>query len=66
MAAAAAAWVRASLARDRGAALRADIDRLVTSAVIPERAARASTRDKRQALADMVKEWEAFKSAWDK
>jgi hypothetical protein len=66
MAAAAAAWVRASLARDRGAALRADIDRLVTSAVIPERAARASTRDTRQAPADMVKEWEAFKSAWDK
>ncbi|HWK11593.1 MAG TPA: hypothetical protein VNR64_16155 [Vicinamibacterales bacterium] len=66
MAAASAAWVRASLTHDRGAALRADIDRLVTLAVLPERAARLATRDKRQALADMMSEWEGFKSAWSK
>ena len=36
--AAIAGWVRASLARDRGAALRADLDRLATEAIIPERA----------------------------
>ena len=66
MAAASAAWVRASLTHDRGAARRADIDRLVTLAVLPERAARLATRDKRQALADMMSEWEGFKSAWSK
>ena len=38
--AAAAGWVGALLARDRGAALRADLDRLVTQAIIPERASR--------------------------
>ena len=66
MAAASAAWVRASLMKDRGTALRADIDRLVTLAVIPERAQHLTTRDKRQAANQMVAEWEAFKSAWDK
>ena len=66
MAAASAAWVRAGITADRGAALRADIDRLVTTAVIPERAARATARDKRQAMADMLTDWEAFKSAWSK
>ena len=66
MAAASAAWVRAALTHDRGAALRADIDRLVTTAVLPERASHAAARDKRQALADMMSEWEAFKSAWSK
>ena len=66
MAAASAAWVRASLMRERGAALRADLDRLVTLAVIPERAQRLTTRDKRQAANAMLAEWEAFKSAWGK
>ena len=65
MAAASAAWLRAALMRDRGAALRTDIDRLVTLAVIPERAQHLSTRDKRQAVADMMTRWEAFKSAWN-
>ena len=37
-AAAVAAWVRAALAPDRGATLRADLDRLVTQALIPDRA----------------------------
>jgi len=66
MAAASAAWVRASLMRERGAALRTDIDRLVTLAVIPERVSQLATRDKRQALADLMTEWEGFKSAWNK
>jgi hypothetical protein len=65
MAAASAAWVRASLMRERGATLRADIDRLVTLAIIPERAQRRTTRDKHQAVADMMTRWELFKSAWD-
>ena len=63
---AAGAWVGAVLARDRGAALRADIDRLMTQAVIPERAARLQLRDPKGAAAGMLAEWEAFKSSWSR
>ena len=63
-AAAAAAWVRAVLAPDRGAALRADLDRLVTQALIPDRASRLHHHDRRQAMATMMSEWEEFKSSW--
>ncbi len=63
-AAAAAAWVRAVLARDRGATLRADLDRLVTQGLIPDRATRIAPRDRRQAIASMMSEWEEFKSTW--
>ena len=61
-----AAWVRASLARDRGVALRADLDRLVVQGILPDRAARLTMRDNTQALAGMVGEWEAFKSSWSR
>jgi tetratricopeptide (TPR) repeat protein len=64
--AAAAAWVGAVLARDRGAALRADIDRLVVQAIIPERAARLQVRDSKPAAAGMLAEWQAFKSSWSR
>lgn len=64
MAEATAAWVRASLARDRGAALRADLDRLVTEAILPDRAAKLPVRDHSQALTGMLGEWEAFKGEW--
>jgi hypothetical protein len=60
------AWVGAVLARDRGAALRADVDRLVVQAIVPERAARLQVRDTRQATAGMLAEWEAFKSSWSR
>ncbi|HEX5473752.1 MAG TPA: hypothetical protein VFX12_03735 [Vicinamibacterales bacterium] len=62
--AAAAGWLRAPLARDRGAALRADLDRLVAQGILPDRAARLSVRDPRQALAGMLNEWQAFKESW--
>jgi hypothetical protein len=65
-AAACAAWLRAPLAGDRGTALRADLDKLVTQAIIPERAARSTSRDRRQAAASMTADWETFKSAWGK
>ncbi|MFI5244550.1 MAG: hypothetical protein ACHQQR_04940 [Gemmatimonadales bacterium] len=59
--AAEAGWVRAPLASDRGAALRADLDRLVLHAIVPERA---------KALAqppDALRlEWERFKERWKK
>lgn len=59
-------WVAAVLARDRGAALRADLDRLVVQVLIPERASRLQVRDQRQAAAGMLAEWEAFKSSWSR
>jgi hypothetical protein len=64
--AAIAGWLRAPLARDHGAALRADLERLVVQAIIPERAARFPQRDRAQAIAGMQSEWEAFKARWTK
>jgi hypothetical protein len=61
-----AAWVRAPLARDRGVMLRGDLDRLVIHAIVPERAARASPRESKQALAAMLGDWEAFKNSWSR
>jgi hypothetical protein len=63
-AAASAGWIRAVAARDRGLALRADLDRLVTQAIIPDRAARSPVRDRRQATAAMTADWESFKKIW--
>jgi hypothetical protein len=62
--AASAAWIRATLAPDRGVALRADLDKLVTQAIIPDRAARLPQRERRQAQAAMTAEWQAFKEIW--
>ncbi len=64
-AAAHAAWVRAPLAHDRGAALRADLDRIVTQALIPERARHAGHDQEIQA-ASLRESWEAFKERWAK
>jgi hypothetical protein len=65
--AAQAGWLRAVLADDRGAALRADLNRLVTEALIPERAAKLAARvDPREAQNTLLQEWEAFKKAWTK
>jgi hypothetical protein len=62
--AALAGWLRAPLGRDRGSALRGDLDRLVVQAIIPDRIARLGLRDSTQALAGMLGEWEAFKATW--
>jgi hypothetical protein len=59
-----AGWLRARLGRDRGTALRADLDRLVVQGILPDRAARLPVRDRAQALAGMIGEWEAFKAKW--
>jgi hypothetical protein len=61
-----AGWVRAALSRDRGEALRADLDRLVVQGILPDRAARLPGRDRAQALAGMVGEWEVFKARWSR
>jgi hypothetical protein len=57
--AAEAGWVRALLAVDRGEALRADLDRLVLRAIIPERA-----RVLGHAADQLRLEWEQFKEQW--
>jgi tetratricopeptide (TPR) repeat protein len=62
--AAMAGWIRATLARDRGVALRTDLDKLVTDGIIPDRAARAPARDRRQVQTTLAAEWEAFKRDW--
>lgn len=62
-----AGWVRAALAADRGATLRADLDRLVLQAIIPELATRLAAKgDSTTARASMLSEWEAFKADWSK
>jgi tetratricopeptide (TPR) repeat protein len=63
-AAASAGWIRAVAARDRGVTLRADLDRLMTQAIIPDRASRAPARDRRQVTATMLADWEGFKKMW--
>jgi hypothetical protein len=62
--AAAAGWIRASLVRDRGVTLKADLDRLMTTAIIPDRAAKVPVRERKQALTSMAAEWEHFKRIW--
>jgi hypothetical protein len=57
--AAEAGWVRASLAIDRGAALRADLDRLMLVAIVPERARALAQPEDTLRL-----DWENFKERW--
>ena len=57
--AALAGWVRAQLARDRGAALRPDLDQLMRDGIIPDRAARETpARTPSRSLAASSEEWE--------
>jgi hypothetical protein len=62
--AAMAGWIRAVLARDRGVSLRADLEKLVVDGIIPDRAAKAPARERRQAAATLTAEWESFKKIW--
>ena len=59
--AALAGWVRAPLTSDRGDALRADLDRLVLRAIVPDRA-RASA----QTPESLRLQWEQFKERWSR
>jgi hypothetical protein len=59
--AAEAGWVRAPMASDRGATLRADIDRFVLTALVPERA-----RALGQPPDTLRAEWQRFKERWTK
>ena len=65
--AALAGWLRASLTDDRGTGLRSDLDRLVTQAIIPERASKQTAKgDAKEAAAAMLNEWNGFKKKWAK
>jgi hypothetical protein len=57
--AAQAAWVRAPLTHDHGAALRHDLDVLVQKAIVPERA-----RVLGRPPDSLMTEWDAFKVMW--
>jgi hypothetical protein len=59
--AAQAGWVRATLASERGAMLRDDLDRLVLRALVPERARQLGQSP------DLVRlDWERFKERWQR
>jgi hypothetical protein len=64
--AAMASWIRSVLGRDRGVALRGDLDRLMIQGIIPDRAARIGGKEPSMVAAGLVGEWEAFKAAWTK
>ena len=57
--AAVAGWARARLASDKGEALRADLDRLVLRAIVPDRAKATA-----QPPETLRAEWERFKESW--
>ncbi len=62
--AAVAAWVRSTLARPGAESLRADLDRLVTQALIPERAQIRSPSVTPELLTMLGAEWDMVKSQW--
>jgi hypothetical protein len=59
--AAQAGWVRAPLARDHGAALRGELDRLVQRAIAPARAKALA-----QPAEALLLDWESFKERWSR
>jgi hypothetical protein len=57
-----AAWVRARLAPETATRLRADLDRLVVEALIPERARTRPAREDPEVA--LLVEWERVKESW--
>ncbi len=63
--AATAGWVRAPSTGARAATLRADLDRLMTLAILPERARRLlPTGDLQPVLQRLTDEWQSVKERW--
>ncbi|MGE3403609.1 MAG: hypothetical protein AB7K63_13520 [Vicinamibacterales bacterium] len=62
--AAVAGWVRAPLAADTAAALRADLDRLVTQVLVPERVRPRPAAEQEAATATVRAEWDLVKGQW--
>lgn len=62
--AAVAAWVRAGINPETADQLRADIDRLVTQALIAERARTRPVDERQEAMAALRADWELVKQQW--
>lgn len=62
--AAIAAWVRAPLRPDTSGTLRADVDRFVTTVLIPERARVRPAKEQQTTLSDLRAQWELVKEQW--
>jgi hypothetical protein len=62
--AATAGWVRTRLAPQAAGTVRADLDRFVTQALIPERVRMRGSRDPQEATMAMQQEWQAIKDMW--
>jgi hypothetical protein len=62
--AAVAGWVRARLAGDRAASLRADLDHLVLQGVIPDRVRHIALDQRAAAESQLKAEWELVKERW--
>jgi hypothetical protein len=62
--AAVAGWVRTNLDPNGSRSVRADLDRLVTEALIPERARSRTGRDPQEAAMALRAEWDAVKTQW--
>jgi hypothetical protein len=62
--AAIAAWVRAVLAPDGGTALREDLDRLVTQALLSDRVRARPGREQAEALHSLQAEWNQVKALY--
>jgi hypothetical protein len=59
-----AAWVRSTLSPQTTGELRADLDRLVMQALIPERSRVMAVRDPQEAVTALREEWELVKQQW--
>lgn len=62
--AAVAGWVRSTLKPESAGTLRTDLDRLVTQALIPERARARQGREQPDSLAVLRAEWDLVKQQW--
>lgn len=62
--AAIAAWVRSTLSPDTTAELRADLDRLVMQALIPERSRVMAVRDPQEGVTALRAEWDLVKEQY--
>jgi len=65
--AAAAGWIRAGSLGTRGVTLRADLDRLMTNVILPERARQLTpVGDAQSTLAMLRQQWDDLKKKWER
>lgn len=62
--AAIASWVRARLAGEHSASLRADLDKLVLEGIIPDRSNSFPADQREQTVSNLRTEWELVKQRW--